>query len=108
MHFVSRYPSYIRAIAIAIGSRTVTFPTWFMWLFQQPVLRCIDMTSSTNKSHIFQPFEVLQALSDKADDMTINIEIRAHTKQEFDPSWIRNAIEEPLDEMNIKASTWLE
>lgn len=66
------------------------------------------LTSSTNKSHIFQLFEVLQALSDKADDMTINIEIRAHTKQEFDPSWIRNAIEEPLDEMDIKASTWLE
>ena len=66
------------------------------------------LTSSTNKSQIFQLFEVLQALSDKADDMTINIEIRAHTKQEFDPSWIRNAIEEPLDEMDIKASTWLE
>ena len=66
------------------------------------------LTSSTNKSHIFQLFEVLQALSDKADDMTIHSEIRAHTKQEFDPSWIRNAIEEPLDEMDIKASTWLE
>jgi len=52
-------------------------------------------------------FEVLQALSDEAEDMTIKIEVQAHTKQKFDPSWIRNAIEEPLDEINIQASTWL-
>lgn len=66
------------------------------------------LTSSPNKSQIFQLFEILQALADKADDMTINIEVRAHTKQKFDLSWIRNAIEEPLDEMDIQASTWLE
>lgn len=70
--------------------------------------RHYKLTSITNKSKIFQLFEVLQALSDKADDMTINIEVRAHTKQEFDRSWIRNAIEEPLDEMDIQASTQLE
>ncbi len=51
---------------------------------------------------------LLQALSDKADDMTIQIEVRAHTKREFDPTWIRNAVEEPLDEMDIQASTRLE
>lgn len=51
---------------------------------------------------------MLQTLSDKADDMSVQIEVRAHTKKEFDPSWIRNAIEEPLDEMDIQASTKLE
>jgi hypothetical protein len=51
---------------------------------------------------------VLQALSDRADDMAINIEVRAHTKHNFDLSWIRNAIEEPLDEMDIQAFTQLE
>lgn len=70
--------------------------------------RHYKLTSTTNKSKIFQLFEVLQALSDKADDMTIQIEVRAHTKQEFDRGWIRNAIEEPLDEMDIQASTRLE
>jgi hypothetical protein len=53
-------------------------------------------------------FEVLQALSDKADDMTITIEVQAHTKDDFDLAWIRNAIEEPLDELDIKTSTRLE
>jgi len=66
------------------------------------------LSASTNKSQIFQLFEVLQALSDKADDMNIQIEVRAHTKKEFDRAWIHNTIEEPLDEMDIQASTHLE
>jgi hypothetical protein len=70
--------------------------------------RHYQLTAIANKSQIFQLFEVLQDLSDRADDMTINIEVRAHTKQDFDPSWIRNAIEERLDEMDIQASTRLE
>lgn len=74
---------------------------------KQPA-RHYKLTSITNKSKVFQLFEVLQTLSDKADDMTVQIEVRAHTKKEFDPSWIRNAIEEPLDEMDIQASTKLE
>ena len=60
------------------------------------------------KAEILPLFEVLQALSDKADDMTISIEVRAHTQKEFDTTWIRNAIEEPLDEMDIQAPTQLE
>lgn len=31
-----------------------------------------------------------------------------HTQDSFDLNWIRNAIEEPLDEMDIQASTRLE
>ncbi|MEH1798445.1 MAG: DUF499 domain-containing protein [Nostoc sp.] len=66
------------------------------------------LTSSTDKAKIFQLFEVLQALSDKAEGMTITIEVQAHTQDSFDINWIRNAIEEPLDEMDIQASTRLE
>jgi len=51
---------------------------------------------------------MLQTLSDKAEGMTIKIEVQAHTQDKFDPTWIRNAIEEPLDEMDIQASTRLE
>lgn len=72
------------------------------------VAHSYKLTSVTNKSKIFELFQVLQTLSDKADDMTIQIEVRATTKQEFDLDWIRNAIEEPLDELDIKASTRLE
>lgn len=70
--------------------------------------RYYKLAALTNKSQIFQLFEVLQALSDKADDMTIEIKVQAHTKKEFDRTWIQNTIEEPLDEMDIQASTHLE
>ena len=40
--------------------------------------------------------------------MTIEIKVKAHTKKEFDRTWISGAIEEPLDELNIQASTRLE
>ncbi|MEB3179787.1 MAG: DUF499 domain-containing protein [Nostocaceae cyanobacterium] len=70
--------------------------------------RYYKLTSVTDKSKIFQLFEVLQTLSDNADGMTIKIEVQAHTQDKFDTNWIRNAIEEPLDEMDIPASTRLE
>lgn len=40
--------------------------------------------------------------------MNVQIDLWAYTKQGFDFSWIRNAIEEPLDEMDIQASTSLD
>jgi hypothetical protein len=40
--------------------------------------------------------------------MIIQIEVRAHTTKEFDRNWIRNAIEELLNELDIKDSTKLE
>ncbi len=70
--------------------------------------RRYTLNFTANKSKIFEVFQILQNLSDKADDMTIGIEIRAHSKQEFNHTWIRNAIEEPLDEMDIQANTRLE
>ncbi|WP_445633940.1 AAA family ATPase [Nostoc sp. DSM 114161] len=70
--------------------------------------RYYKLTSVTDKSKIFQLFEVLQTLSDKAEGMTVKIEVQANTQGNFDLNWIRNAIEEPLDEMDIQASTHLE
>lgn len=40
--------------------------------------------------------------------MTVKIEVQANTQESFDINWIRNAIEEPLDEMDIQATTSLE
>ena len=70
--------------------------------------RYYKLTSITDKSKVFQLFEVLQTLSDKAEGMTVKIEIQANTQESFDINWIRNAIEEPLDEMDIQATTSLE
>ena len=40
--------------------------------------------------------------------MSVEIKITAHTTKEFELNWIKNAIEERLDESDIEASTKLE
>jgi predicted AAA+ superfamily ATPase len=70
--------------------------------------RSYKLNSTVNKEQFFDLCLVLQALSEKADEMTIQIEVRAYTTKEFDRNWISNAIEEPLDELDIRASTKLE
>lgn len=67
-----------------------------------------SLEAITNKAQIFQLFELLQTLSDKADSMTVHIKVKANTNTEFDLNWLRNAIEEPLDEQDIEASTKVE
>lgn len=66
------------------------------------------LSTNVDKAQLFQLFNVLQTLSDKAETMTVEITVRAQTTKEFEREWIQNAIEEPLDEMNIRASTRLE
>jgi hypothetical protein len=74
---------------------------------KQPA-RHYTLQATTDKSKLFQLFEILQTLSDNAEDMSIQIDVRAHTTQQFERDWISGAIEEPLDEMDIKASSRLE
>lgn len=74
---------------------------------KQPA-RHYRLQAITDKSRLFQLFEILQTLSDNAEDMSIQIDVRAHTTQQFERDWISGAIEEPLDEMDIKASSRLE
>lgn len=67
-----------------------------------------QIRTNIDKAKLFSFFKVLQALSDRADTMTVEVTVRAQTTQGFEPGWISNAIEEPLDEMDIQASTRLE
>jgi predicted AAA+ superfamily ATPase len=66
------------------------------------------LKASTDKAKVFHLFEILQALSDRSDTMNINIEVKVTSTKGFDRSWINGAIEEPLDEADIKATTRLE
>ena len=57
---------------------------------------------------MFKVFKALQNLNEKADRITMHLEIIAETNSEFDPVWLRNAVEEPLDEANVDVRTSLE
>ncbi|BAQ63099.1 hypothetical protein GM3708_3505 (plasmid) [Geminocystis sp. NIES-3708] len=57
-----------------------------------------------NKGQLFEIIGILQNLSDESKDMIVNLKITATTNTEFDLNRIRNAVEEPLDEIDIKTS----
>jgi hypothetical protein len=70
--------------------------------------RRFRLSVRTDKSRVFKAFKAIQTLSDKADRMTVQIEVIAETDGAFDPVWLRNAIAEPLDEADIDAQSSLE
>ncbi|MBN1287263.1 MAG: ATP-binding protein [Anaerolineae bacterium] len=57
---------------------------------------------TADKSQAFMVFKVLQNLSDRADRLVVTFDIEAETEAGFDPVWLRNAVEEPLDEADIR------
>ncbi|MCS6835397.1 MAG: DUF499 domain-containing protein [Anaerolineae bacterium] len=56
---------------------------------------------ATDKGHLFKLVRVLQSLADKAEGLTIRVEVQAEHSGGFDTVWMRNAVEEPLDEADI-------
>ena len=55
----------------------------------------------TDKPGAFRAFRAIQNLSDRSDRMAVQIEIQAESDTGFDALWLRNAVEEPLDEADI-------
>jgi len=53
------------------------------------------------RDQVFKAFPAIANLADKADGQTVALRIEATSAVGFDPSWLRNAVEEPLDEADI-------
>ena len=44
-------------------------------------------------------------LADKSDESKVNLTVEASSSEGYDPAWLRNAVEEPLDEADINIQT---
>jgi len=66
------------------------------------------LVATADKARIFKVMRAVQNLVDKSDRVTMHIEITAESNTQFDPVWLRNAVEEPLDEADVDAQTGLE
>jgi len=62
----------------------------------------------TNKQQLFRAFRPLQNLADKAGTLEVIVEIIARSDTPMDASWLRNAVEEPLDEADVAFEGGLE
>ena len=54
------------------------------------------------KTEVFDAMRILPALSDQSESLEVSMTIWADAEVEFDRTWIRNAIREPLDEAGIE------
>lgn len=63
---------------------------------------------TANKQQLFRAYKPLQNLADKTKTLTVTIEVVAEADTPLDASWLRNAVEEPLDEADMSFDGALE
>ncbi|MHC5055013.1 MAG: ATP-binding protein [Planctomycetota bacterium] len=62
----------------------------------------VRMRFRATRDQVFKAFPAIANLADKADGRKVSIQIEAESEEGFDRSWLRNAVQEPLDEADIE------
>jgi hypothetical protein len=58
---------------------------------------------TATRDQVFKSFPAIANLADKSDGGSITVQIEGTSAQGYDPTWLRNAVEEPLEEAEIGA-----
>ena len=64
--------------------------------------KTVQLKFAANRDQIFQIFKAVANLSDNSDGGKVTIEVTANSEVGYEPSWLRNAVDEPLDEAGIE------
>jgi hypothetical protein len=64
--------------------------------------RTMRLSFTANRNQVFKAFPAIANLAEKSDGGQVVIRIEATAQQGFDAAWLRNAVEEPLDEEDIQ------
>jgi hypothetical protein len=62
----------------------------------------VRLKFKATRDQIFKAFPAIANLADKSDEGKVNVNVEGTSADGFDPSWLRNAVEEPLDEADIE------
>lgn len=62
----------------------------------------VVLTFEATREQVFKAFPAIANLADKSDGARVRIRIEGSSAAGFDPSWLRNAVDEPLDEADIE------
>ncbi|UCF91543.1 MAG: hypothetical protein JSW39_25275 [Desulfobacterales bacterium] len=65
----------------------------------------VTLTFEATREQVFKAFPAIANLADKSDGAKVRIRIEGSSAAGFDPSWLRNAVNEPLDEADIERTT---
>jgi hypothetical protein len=55
-----------------------------------------------SRDQVFKAFPAVANLAEKSDGGQVTIQVLGVNSQGFDENWLRNAVEEPLDEADIE------
>lgn len=68
-----------------------------------PTIRtAVRVRFAANRDQVFKSFSAIANLADKSDGGKINISVEGQADAGYDSNWLRNAVQEPLDEANIE------
>lgn len=62
----------------------------------------VRLRFQATRDQVFKAFPAIANLADKSDDSKVTVNVAGSSSEGFDPLWLRNAVEEPLDEANIE------
>ena len=65
----------------------------------------VALSFEATREQVFKAFPAIANLADKSDGARVRIRIEGSSVAGFDPSWLRNAVDEPLDEADIERIT---
>jgi hypothetical protein len=68
--------------------------------------RTVRIALRVTKTHLFKAFNPLSNLAERAGK--IRVVVQAEHPDGFDRNWLRNAVKEPLDEMDIEVEEFHE
>jgi len=62
----------------------------------------VKIAFSASRDEVFKSFSAVANLADKSDGGKVSIRVQGSAADGYDPNWLRNAVQEPLDEANIQ------
>jgi len=62
----------------------------------------VRLVFKATRDQIFKAFPAIANLADKSDEGKVTVSVEGTSSDGFEPSWLRNAVEEPLDEAEIE------
>nr|MBP8646766.1 AAA family ATPase [Syntrophobacteraceae bacterium] len=65
----------------------------------------VVMMFEATREQVFKAFPAIANLADKSDGGKVRLRVEGSSASGFDPSWLRNAVDEPLDEADIERTT---
>jgi hypothetical protein len=62
----------------------------------------VRLLFSATRDQVFKAFPAIANLAEKSDGGKVTIRVEGTAQGGYDPSWLRNAVEEPLDEADVE------